>query len=128
VFFYIQKNREEIAMFGEITRYQLTDEELELVRKGQYDKIPTGEQRGLIPTVPDPPSEQCHTATQKKQMGRKPVKYNHITKEHLESERAAGKTIDQISADNGIPRGTLTWMLKKHGISGYKKGARAVET
>lgn len=114
-------------MHGEMIQYRLSDDELELARKGLFDQIPTGEMRGLTPTVPDPPIQSVepfvnlepkHTTEppRKREYGRKATKYLHITKEHLQAERAAGKTVDQISADNGIPRGTLTWLFKKHGL------------
>jgi transcriptional regulator of acetoin/glycerol metabolism len=51
-------------------------------------------------------------------------KYPHITKEFLQAERNAGKTVSQIAEETDIPRGTISSRLKTWGISGHKRGAR----
>ena len=46
-----------------------------------------------------------------------PGKHSHITKEFLQAERDAGKTVKQIAKDNNIPSGTISTLLQKHGVS-----------
>lgn len=46
-----------------------------------------------------------------------PGKYPHITKEFLIAERAAGKSVNQIAEDNKVPRGTISTMMTKWGLS-----------
>ncbi len=45
------------------------------------------------------------------------TKYSHLTRELLALELAAGnRTIDAIAFDLGVSRGTLTYLLRLHGI------------
>lgn len=45
-----------------------------------------------------------------------PSKYPHITKEFLQAERDAGKTVDQIAIENNMPRGSVSTLLTKYKV------------
>jgi len=48
-------------------------------------------------------------------------KYAHITADILAAEIGAGKTVSQIAETLGVPRGTLSGLLKMHGLSKKRK-------
>jgi len=56
----------------------------------------------------------------KRKSGSYAGKYAHITKEHLQAEIAAGKTVMEIAHDNDIPFGSMSGLLKRHGLSARK--------
>lgn len=51
----------------------------------------------------------------------KPGKHAHITKEFLQAERDAGKTVKQIAEDTGIAQGSISSLFIKHGLTIKRK-------
>lgn len=101
-----------------ITTYRLSDVELAYARAGELHRIPTADHR-------DPETLTVSVATRgivNNKVYNGPHK--HLTRELLQGELAAGKTIDHIARDYQIPRGTMSGILARFGLSKPRKGQR----
>src|SRR5690606_4912224 len=94
-------------------------EELERYRKGKEVKQETKAQ---------PAAQQEQPEQQEKPKGKINNRKYNITKEFLEAELTAGKTITQIEREQGMREGTLYYYIKKFGIKyESKRGKKARE-
>lgn len=104
---------------GPVIEYKLSPEELERYRKGKEVKQETKAQ---------PAAQQEQPEQQEKPKGKINNRKYNITKEFLEAELTAGKTITQIEREQGMREGTLYYYIKKYGIKyESKRGKKARE-
>lgn len=97
-----------------VTTYRLTPDELEHLKAGKLDRIPTAAQRGLEPDPEPIKSEETNTSPWR--MKRPPQKWGHITREYLLQELKAGKLLSDIARENNIPRGSMFHIVRDRGI------------
>lgn len=100
---------------GEVYEYILSDVELAYAKAGRLDLVPTADQRGVKASAPTKRGDYGNSVYN--------GKYKHLTREFLKAEIDSGKTVDQISQDNNIARGTMSGILLRYGLS-KSRGAR----